>query len=371
MRVAVCLAFVTLLTTASALADDRVVVVARGETGLTTGAIQQRLGIPVELSIALIDDDGVHAEGPVRIDGHVRRVTPLPEGTRVRWLRVEPRLLHTSTPSPNPGILSFSNAVLTGPRHGDWLGLDTLEYDTLPLTPSASLVIEGAHLMASAAHPTSREHDLHGGAGSIWLAAIVTLPDGRVLATPDGASVARYGLERSVMRVSFRTGDDYLGWLSTYFNVPNLFGSSGAHGDHQTDRYVGADCADVLVGGRRAMGERFAYASVAGIGTYATPVTEAFEQEADGVETLALRWGTDIQPGDLVTIGYENPGDDAELPRTWDHIGTLVRDDGDGVLSARDVMRHMGFMGLSDEPLSVHGHVRLRIYRWRAAPGRR
>ena len=72
-----------------------------------------------------------------------------------------------------------------------------------------------------------------------------------------------------------------------------------------------------------------------------------------------------------MTIGYENPGDDAILPRAWDHIGTLVRDaDGDGVLSARDVMRHMGFLGLADEPLSVHGHVRLRIYRWRAAPRR-
>jgi hypothetical protein len=279
--------------------------------------------------------------------------------------------LHTSTPAPNPDIPSFSNAVLTGPHHGEWLGFDTMEYDTVALSPSASIVIDGATVRVSAAHPTSHEQDVHGGAGSIWLAAIVTLPDGRVLATPDGTSVDRFGLRREVMRVSFRASDDYLGWLGTYFNVPNLFGSSGAHGDFQPDRYVGADCADVLVAGRRAMGERFAYASVAGIATYATPITDAFEQTATGSETVVLRWRADIQPGDLVTIGYENPGDDAELPRAWDHIGALVRDaDGDGVLSSGDIVRHMSFDGLSDDPLSVHGHVRLRVYRWRAAPRR-
>jgi hypothetical protein len=297
--------------------------------------------------------------------------TTLPAGTSVSWLRVEPHLLHTTTPAPNPDIPSFSNAVLTGPRHGAWLGYDVLEYDTLPLTESAGISIRGPRVRLSAAHPTDRHYDVHGGAGSIWIAAVVTLPDGRVLRTADGTSVDRFGLSRDVMRVSFRSGDDYLGWLSTYFNVPNLFGSSGGHGEHQTDRYVGADCADVLVGGRRAMGERFAYASVAGIATYATPLTEAFEQREDGSESIALRWGVDVQPGDLVTIDYENPGDAADLPRAWDHIGTLVADaDGDGVVSSGDVVRHMSFMGLSDDPLRVHGHVRLRVYRWRAPPRR-
>lgn len=355
-----------------ALGDARVVVIARDAAGAwSTAPVQARLGEVVQLGVALIDDAGLHAEAPVRVEGRVRRaVSTLPEGASVRWLRVEPLLMHTTTPAPNGDIPSFSNAVLTGPRHGAWLGFDTMEYATLALSESASIAIDAAHVRVSAAHPTSREHDLHAGAGSMWLAAVVTLPDGRTIASADGTSVDRFGLSRDVMRVSFRASDDYLGWLSTYFNVPNLFGSSGGHGDHQTDRYVGADCADVLVGGRRAMGERFAYASVAGISTFATPVSDAFEQRDDG-ETIALRWGSDIQPGDLVTIGYENPGDDAILPRAWDHIGTLVRDsDGDGVLSARDVMRHMGFLGLADEPLSVHGHVRLRIYRWRAAPRR-
>ncbi len=360
MRLLLALVLASLGWPALVSADARAVVVARAPDGTwTRGPIQAVLGTPVEVGVAVIDDARA-------------RITALPIDAHVRWLRVEPRLMHTSTPSPNPDIPSFSNAVLTGPRHGAWLGYDTLEYDTMDLAPSESIVIEGARARLSAAHPSAPIHDVHGGAGSIWLAAVVTLPDGSTLSTPDGTSTDRFGLERGVMRVSFRTGDDYLGWLSTYFNVPNLFGSSGGRGDHQTDRYVGADCADVLVGGRRAMGERFAYASVAGISTYATPITDAFEQTIDGVESTVVRWGTDIAPGDLVTIGYENPGDDAQLPRTWDHIGTLVRDaDGDGVLSAGDVLRHMGLPGLADQPLAIHGHVRLRVYRWRAAPRHR
>ncbi len=356
----------------AAHADARAMVVARGADGTWSSApVQASLGQDVPLSVAVLDGDRLLAPGPVRLGRRTRRAGALPDGTTVRWLRVEPRLFHTHTPPPNPGIESFSNAVLTGPRHGAWLGYDTLEYDTRLLAESTDVVVEDTRVRIAAAHPSAGAQDVHGGAGSIWIAAVVTLPDGRVLATPDGTSVDRYGLTRDVMRVSFRTGDDYLGWLSTYFNVPNLFGSSGGRGEHQTDRYVGADCADVLVGGRRAMGARFPYASVAGIGTYATPRTDAFEQREDGSESIALRWGADVTPGDLVTIDYENPGDGAALPRAWDHIGALVRDDdGDGVLSSGDVLRHMGFLGLTDQPLRVHGHVRLRVYRWRASPRR-
>jgi hypothetical protein len=35
------------------------------------------------------------------------------------------------------------------------------------------------------------------------------------------------------------------------------------------------------------------------------------------------------------------------------------------VLGADDLVRHMGLRGLVDEPLARHGHVRLRIWRWR------
>lgn len=371
VRLAVASALAWGLAPSLAAADLRAWVVARTASGeLVDAPVQARVGDEVTLTVALEDEQGLWADAPVRSGRHRRRPAgPLPAGLRIAWHRVVPALVHTRTASPNPGIASFSNAVLTGPRHGEWLGYDTLEYDAQPIAAS-----EGT---PSAALLTLHADRAHGGAGSRWLAAEITLADGRRVRTPDETSVDRLGLTREVMRVSFRTGDDYLGWLSTYFDVPNLFGSSGGR-DHQTDRYVGADCADVLVGGWRAMGHRVAYASVSGVATFATPRTEAFAQTEQGAivdgegRALALRWGREIAPGDLVTIDYASPGDDALLPRAWDHIGALVSDaDGDGVLSTGDVVRHMSTMGLADEPLAHHGSVRLRVYRWRESGSHR
>ncbi|MEZ4410317.1 MAG: hypothetical protein R3A52_28130 [Polyangiales bacterium] len=349
------MARVTLLALAACLAPAalsaqpvtaRVVARTAARPQWATRPVQARVGEPVTLTVMSADRRG--------------RLSPLPDGATVRWSRVVPRAEHTEFPSPNPGLTSFSNAVLFGPRHGRWIGYDRLEYDTAPL-PDASPTLT-----------LSRAGDAHDGAGSTWLSAVVTLPDGSTLRTPDAGTVDRFGLSPSVMRVSYRTGDDYLGWLSTYFNVTSVFGSNGStDATHQTDRYTGADCADVLVGALRASGRRdVRYTSVAGIGTYAAPRSGVLRVEEDGRLTDArgpveLRWGRDVQPGDLVTIDY---ADDAgrSLPRAWDHIGALVTDrDGDGVLSGGDTLRHEGSLGLTDTPLLHGGPMRVVLWRWR------
>jgi hypothetical protein len=343
----------------------------RADGTWTTDAIQARLGEPVTLHLILVDGRRLFASEPTRVDGRLLRPrAPLPPMT-VRWLRVEPRMQHVTLAPPNPGDPAFSNAVLTGPHHGDWLGYDTLEYDTVALTPGRGVVVEGERVTVSAAHPSAETRDVHGGAGSFWLAAEVEV-DGRVLRTPDGASVDRFGLSERVMRVSFRASDDYVGWLATYFNVPNLFGSSGPGDDHQTERYVGADCADVLVGARRAMGAHaLSYVSVAGLGQVAETRSEILLLGEDGSvrdtrgAVVRLRWGHDVAAGDLVTFDFVGAGEESLLPRAWDHVGALVQDDGDGVLGASDVVRHMAHVGLLDQPLSSMAPVRLRLFRFR------
>jgi hypothetical protein len=337
---------------------------------LTTEAIQARLGEPVVLTVVLVDGRRLLADAPARIDGHrLRPRGPLPPVT-IRWLRVEPRMQHVALASPNPGDPAFSNAVLTGPDHGDWLGYDTLEYETTPLAASRSVAIEPTRVTVSAAHPSDTARDVHDGAGSFWISAEVDV-DGTTLRAPDGASVDRFGLSDHVMRVSFRTSDDYVGWLSTYFNVPNLFGSSGPGDDHQTERYVGADCADVLVGARRAMGGSLPYVSVAGLGQVADTRSEVILLSEDGSmrdedgAPVRLVWGRDVAPGDLVTFDFVGAAEEALLPRAWDHVGALVSDDGDAVLGPGDLVRHMAHVGLIDQPLSVMSPVRMRLYRFR------
>lgn len=340
-------------------------VVALHGGAMRLGPRQARVGEEVTVAVAIVE----------RRRGRIT-LRPLPDGAAVRWLRIEPRMQHRDTPPPNPGVPVFSNSVLFGPRHGRWIGYDTLEYDQRELAGDRGVTLEGATLRVRAAHPTERGRDVHGGVGSIWLAARVTLPDGREVTTPDARDTDRFGLSAEVMRIGFRGGDDYLGWLGTYFNVPFLFGSAGPPGRHQTDRYTGADCADVMIGGLRAGRRNRAvrYVSVSGIGRYSRAVSDVYALGPDGVvrdaegEPVSLRWGSDVRPGDLLAIDYTTAED---LPRAWDHIGALAADRGpdgraDGILDGSDVLRHMGNGGLVDQALSRQGSIRFRLWRWEA-----
>lgn len=328
----------------------RVVARTPSRPSWSAAAVQARVGDAVELAVM------TSSRG---------RLSALPHGATVRWRRVIPRTEHRDFPSPNPGITSFSNAVLFGPRHGRWIGYDRLEYDAAPVASEApTLTVRDAG-------------DEHGGAGSSWYAADVTLPGGVTLRTPDETTLDRQGLSATVMRVSYRSGDDYLGWLSTYFHVTSVFGSNGGtDATHQTDRYTGADCADVLIGGLRASGMRSVrYTSVAGIHEYAVARSGVLRVEEDGSVRgpdgpVSLRWGGDLRPGDLVTIDYAEDGGNS-LPRAWDHIGALVADaNGDGVLDGSDTLRHEGSRGLTDTPLRHAGAMRVVLWRWRHLTGR-
>lgn len=355
----------------------RVVARAGASGAYSTDPVQARVGDAVDLAVVLLGPRGeVLADVPaVRVDGRARPVrSPLPRGASVRWLQVEPRREHVDFPPPNPGVTSFSNAALFGPRHGRWLGYDRLEYTQREVTPRDGVAVTGASLRVSAARPGDPSQDTHGGAGSSWLAAAVALPGGGEARTPDASLVDRLGLSASVMRVSFRADDGFAGWLSTYFNVTSVFGSNGpSAAAHQTDRYTGADCADALVEALRASGRReLRYTSVAGIGEYARALTGVLRVDAGGVTDdrgghPRLRWGAEVRPGDLATIDYaDDPGDD--MPRAWDHIGALVRDaDGDATLSPGDVLRHMAARGLEDTALLHGGPMHVVLWRWRAA----
>ena len=204
-------------------------------------------------------------------------------------------------------------------------------------------------------------------------AARIQLSRGTV-STPGAEAVEATGLDPRVLRVSFRAGDDLPGWLATYFNVPQVFGSAGGPRNHQTDRFVGADCADVVVGALRAAGRRdVAYTSVGGLTRYARFVSDTLLQLDDGRivtddatrRPVTLCFGEDVRRGDIVILDYVGY---ADLPRPWDHVGVLGDDDGDGVLDPGDPLFHMGLdTGLTVEPLRAQGHVRLRVLRLRPA----
>lgn len=267
---------------------------------------------------------------------------------RVEWRKVEPRPQHVTTPAPNASVPVYANAVVLGPDHGKWIGFDRLEYFETPIAGDATtLVVRDALPSAGASLPSSPRAEPWVGLGVMHLAATLQLGDA-TLATagaddaPDGTLSAR------VFRYSFRAGDDFLGWLTSYFNVPYLFGSAGKGARAQAERYVGADCADVLVAALRRTGSKLDYTSV-----------------GDLVDALPHVAGA-VRPGDLYALDYVGYSD---LPRSWDHIVALVEDRGpdgkpDGKPGPEDLVIDTGNAdGLKVAPLADQGDVRIAVLR--------
>ena len=133
-------------------------------------------------------------------------------------------------------------------------------------------------------------------------------------------------------RVTVEDGEDYLGHLSGFFNVPGVFGSI----PYQCANYLGVDCADVLVAARNA------WKGVPNKKDYNVSMLVsqwpkvASTEVVKGKPSKTLRWGKEVRRGDWIAVRYEG--------RTrFQHIGALFEDsDGDGVLGEEDLVVHAG-----------------------------
>ena len=305
----------------------------------------------------------------------------------IEWRRVGPTMSHVSTPAPNRSISIYANAVVFGPRHGTWIGYDRVEYAETPVfkgdagsatNASASPRVRAggwvlAMKSAEPAQPSARQRATNVLLfGVMRLSAQISLGSD-VFATPGAADAPKGQIADDVFRFTFRQGDDLLGWLTTYFNVPYLFGSAGKGAKSQAERYIGADCADVLVAALRRAGNRsLEYSSVMALMEHLKrvgPTVEIRPCESAGPcqqTGTALRFGPDVRPGDLLALDYI---DVADLPRPFDHIVALVADRGpagtaDGVLGPEDLVADSGSAeGLKFAPLSGQGPVRVAVLR--------
>jgi hypothetical protein len=359
-----------------------VVIVGRAARGgaWTDAPTEARRDDGAELAAVLVARDGARTVYVVDDD-----VTPLVVGgrtiraaarrgwaeigdARVRWSTVEPHAWREAgLVAPNgAGTPYYSNVATGGARHGAWLGFDRITYFETPLGEFSA-----ARRRPASASPPRPDDDRFGGLGTMRYKVEVALPDGRTLATPGRDDVDAYGIRDRVHRVSIRRDDTYLGWLSSFFLVPEVFGSAGSGKNNQTDRHVGADCADVLVGALRASGRAAAYDNVVGLGRDADEIVAPVDLDDDGRPPRDL---VGIAPGDIIRIDYL--GDLAgATPRSWDHVAVVWEDrsdpDGphhggpDGKLDGFDLVVHMGHPQLVVEPLARQAPARIDVLRWR------
>ncbi len=383
MRIA-CATFVLATLAVPAAAEptvERVVVVGRAAPGApwTDAATEARVGDGAELAVvAIARVDGRRvvladpAIAPLALAGKpVRARAPLADlgAFAVRWSIVEPHGFRTQ-PAANGATSSFySNVSTERGDFGRWLGYDRIEYFATEVRPWADGAA-AARIPAAITSGDPRAMQVPG-VGTVRYQAALRLPSGEIVASPGVEAVDAFGLTPAVHRVSLRRGDDFLGWLSGYLLVPEVFGSAGGGKNHQTERFTGADCADVMIGARRRAGARLAYTNVAGLPKVARSVAGATTLDDAGQPATAI---TGVRPGDLIRIDYGGALT-GHTPRGWDHVAALWEDRSDpagpagggpdGQLDGFDLVIHMGHPRLVIEPLAEQAPATVDVLRWR------
>ncbi len=371
-------------TAAASPAVERVVVVGRAapDRPWTDVATEAKLGDGAELAVVVVARDGrtrvVLADPEVapltlggrRVPERERRTLTTLGDVAVRWSIVEPHGFRV-TDAANGATSAYYSNVSTVPRDfGRWLGYDRIDYYETARGPWQVGAGARRHpAVVATAEPDAVQVD---GVGTVRYKAELRLPSGAVIASPGAEATDAFGLRPSVHRVSIRAGDDFMGWLAAYLLVPEVFGSAGGGRNHQTERFTGADCADVMVGALRRSGRSdVPYASVAALTRHARVVAEPVALDDRGLPARPIEG---VVHGDLIRIDYGGSLT-GHTPRSWDHVAALWEDRSDpagpaggaadGRLDGFDLVIHMGHPRLVIEPLAAQSPATVDVLRWR------
>jgi hypothetical protein len=376
VRFAIVLVAVTSTAFAAPFVPERAVVVGRVDDRPWSDApTEARLDQKAELAAIVIGKRAgkrvvLAPEGitSVRIARAKVRTEKL-ESARVRWSAVEPHGFRKSPAKNGVGSTWYSNVSQEPTTFGTWMGYDTIDYFERELVAWTTNAILPATISAGEDHAQQVP-----GLGTLRFKVEVELagPRGPItVASPGKEAVDSFGILPSVHRVSIRRGDDFLGYLSSYLLVPEVFGSAGGGRDHQTERFTGADCADVMVGAIRRAGKRLAYTNVAGLPAYTKRISGSIVLDENGSPSAPIGG---VRPGDLIRIDYGGAFA-GHSPRAWDHVAALWEDKSDptgphrggpdGQLDGFDLVIHMGHPRLKIEPMSEQSPATVDVLRWR------
>ncbi len=346
----------------------------RGAEGRLSRVVNARQGQTVEVFIrapgrldgrrVLFSEDG--------LAGHVSWLDSACAEAKIRWSRVEPTMEHLQTPAPNEGLSIYANARIFGAKHGAWLGYDHLEYRESAIDDADDLWSWSSTDARPSDEQLAGAQGALAGLGVMRLSATISPVGGPSRRSPGVHSRRRGQITDAVFRYTFRREEGLFGWLTTFLNVPYIFGSAGVGKSSQAERYIGADCADVIVAALRLDGHDIAYTSVAGLVRALPRVAGPLEIPAPSAGLVSTY---SPLPGDILAIDYIGA---SSLPRPWDHVVVFVEDrgpgqGGDGVLGPEDQVADIGdARGLRVSSLGDQGHLRVLALRprTRAQPAR-
>jgi len=168
--------------------------------------------------------------------------------------------------------------------------------------------------------------------GSFWFEVEATLKNGKVIKSYGLKDNTNKGLSPKVFRVSYMLDKSYIGYLTTFFNVPGIFGSM----PYQSRNYIGVDCADVLVATSKVMNQEKNtknYNVVMLVDKF--KIKKKFKI-VDGEPNRKLKWGKEFKKGDFIAVKYRKNG-------RYAHIGMLYADENEnGILDEKDSIINAG-----------------------------
>lgn len=225
-----------------------------------------------------------------------------------------------------------------------WVGFGKIVYEQVELTAfkDESIVKITPELLER--NKPSKARLYQSNLGSFWFQAEATLSDGRTLKTAGLADNDYRGLSPNVFRLSYIENTDYVGYLTSFFNVPGLFGSV----PYQSKNYIGVDCADVLMATEAILKNKklMDYNVVKVVNTFEK--IASFDIQ-NGNPSQKLKWNTDFRKGDFIAVQY-SPS------HQFAHIGVLYRDANENsMLDSADLVIHAGPEALHVSKLEAGG----------------
>lgn len=163
------------------------------------------------------------------------------------------------------------------------------------------------------------------------------------VSSPGASAYGKTGIDESVHRVSVRgtMGVPIIDWAYSFMNLPYIHGSDspgGEPGNHQAERYIGADSADFVTAAARGAGYEIEYGSTA----HLWPDNErGYTEYVSRDPRLLGKDGIYREEDEKVVFGPGGvaPGDLVIFNRR--HVGILVKDSPPmGYLSADDTIIH-------------------------------
>ncbi|MEZ4404589.1 MAG: hypothetical protein R3B06_31505 [Kofleriaceae bacterium] len=276
----------------------------------------------------------IYSDAPaLRWKGRPVTPRPLAEAPRVQlaWHKVEP-----------------TEANLSNTASGSFR-YEPIPYAATPLAATGGTVVADVH-------PTLTPDYGHG-VGTMRYQLEVTQGD-RTLATPGPEAHKRRaagGLVDDVHRITLRTDDTFVGYLTEMFGQPYIWASAGpSDRAHQSEQLEGSDCADLMVYAARRTGLKIPYGW-----------TGSLKQHARVVARGALADDGIYRDAQGRPVPFTQPGDLILFPR---HVGALTQDRGTiGVLDVDDLMIHTLFDSPKEQALRDSGYAdnAVELLRWK------